>query len=230
MNDTGRQAEALGRLLGAFPGIGGAHVNLIPLNPTDGFDGGASHPPRLRELRRTAPGPRRHRDDSPQSGHRDRRRLRSAAIAGVDASRPVEIGHNGFVNQWKWVNQFQPQTLYMATILCYVDAVFGLLFGFVATSILAGLLTIIALGAGGFGIANEKKWGYAVAVGGAVLQVVMLFAVFGSSVLHVDRDHQPPVRRRARGPPAAPHEPRVPAHLVQVGTWSARRGARSRPG
>ncbi len=25
-----------------------------------------------------------------------------------------------------------------------------------------------------FGIANEKKWGYAVAVGGAVLQVVML--------------------------------------------------------
>jgi hypothetical protein len=86
------------------------------------------------------------------------------------------------VNQWKWVNQFQPQTLYMATILCYVDAVFGLLFGFVATSILAGLLTIIALGVGGFGIANEKKWGYAVAVGGAVLQVVMLFAVFGSSV------------------------------------------------
>jgi hypothetical protein len=86
------------------------------------------------------------------------------------------------VNQWKWVNQFQPQTLYMATILCYVDAVFGLLFGFVATSIFAGLLTIIALAAGGFGIANEKKWGYAVAVGGAVLQVVMLFAVFGTDV------------------------------------------------
>ena len=33
------------------------------------------------------------------------------------------------MNQWKWVNQFQPQTLYIATILCYVDAVFGLLFG-----------------------------------------------------------------------------------------------------
>jgi hypothetical protein len=71
----------------------------------------------------------------------------------------------------------------MATILCYVDAVFGLLFGFVATSVLAGLLTIIALGAGGFGIANEKKWGYAVAVGGAILQVVMLFAVFGIAAL-----------------------------------------------
>ena len=87
------------------------------------------------------------------------------------------------MNQWKWVNQFQPQTLYLATILCYVDAVFGLLFGFVATSVLLGLLTIIALAAGGFGIANEKKWGYAVAVIGAILQLVMLFAVFGLSVL-----------------------------------------------
>ena len=89
----------------------------------------------------------------------------------------------GSVNQWKWVNQFQPQTLYMATILCYVDAVSSLIFGFVATSVLAGLITICALAAGGFGIANEKKWGYAVAVGGAVLQLVMLFAVFGLAVL-----------------------------------------------
>ena len=120
------------------------------------------------------------------------------------------------MNQWKWVNQFQPQTLYMATILCYVDAVFGLLFGFVATSVLAGLITIAALAAGGFGIANEKKWGYAVAVGGAILQVVMLFAVFGTEVLTSLGHHQPPVRRRARRPAPPPDEPRVPAHLVQV--------------
>ena len=38
--------------------------------------------------------------------------------------------------QWKWVNQFQPQTLYLATILCYLDAVFGLLFGTVAHDLL----------------------------------------------------------------------------------------------
>lgn len=86
------------------------------------------------------------------------------------------------VNQWKWVNQFQPQTLYMATILCYIDAVSGLLFGVVATSLLAALIVIAALAAGGFGIANEKKWGYAVALGGAVLQLVMLFAIFGFDV------------------------------------------------
>jgi hypothetical protein len=89
------------------------------------------------------------------------------------------VGHNGDVNQWKWVNQFQPQTLYMATILCYVDAVFGLLFGGVA---LLNVLIVGCLAAGAFGIANEKKWGYAVAVGGAVLQVVLLLAVFGLDV------------------------------------------------
>jgi len=48
VNDSPAQAEMLGRLLGAFPGVGGAHVNLIPLNPTDGFPGHASIPPRLR--------------------------------------------------------------------------------------------------------------------------------------------------------------------------------------
>ena len=85
--------------------------------------------------------------------------------------------------QWKWVNQFQPQTLYMATILCYIDAVFGLLFGLPTTSLLLGFITVFCLGAGGFGIANEKKWGYAVAVAGAVLQVGMLLAVFGLGVL-----------------------------------------------
>jgi hypothetical protein len=90
------------------------------------------------------------------------------------------IGHNGLVNQqWKWVNQFQPQTLYMATILCYVDAVFGLIFGGL---FLLNVLIVGCLAAGAFGIANEKKWGYAVAVGGAVLQVVLLFAVFGTEV------------------------------------------------
>ena len=92
------------------------------------------------------------------------------------------VGNNGTVNQWKWVNQFQPQTLYMATILCYVDAVFGLIFPF-GTSLLAALVIVALLGFGGFGIANEKKWGYAVAVTGAVLQVVMLFAVLGTDVL-----------------------------------------------
>jgi 23S rRNA (adenine2503-C2)-methyltransferase len=48
VNDSPAQAEALGRVLGAFPGVGGAHVNLIPLNPTDGFGGHAPPGPSLR--------------------------------------------------------------------------------------------------------------------------------------------------------------------------------------
>ena len=83
------------------------------------------------------------------------------------------------MNQWKWVNQFQPQTLYMATILCYVDAVFGIFNGLTPLN----LAIVACLGAGGFGIANEKRWGYAVAVTGAVLQVAVLLAIFGIWVL-----------------------------------------------
>jgi 23S rRNA (adenine2503-C2)-methyltransferase len=48
VNDSPAQAEALGTLLGAFPGVGGAHVNLIPLNPTDGFGGHAPPAPSIR--------------------------------------------------------------------------------------------------------------------------------------------------------------------------------------
>jgi hypothetical protein len=83
------------------------------------------------------------------------------------------------VNDFRWVNQSQPQTLYGATILCYIDAVFGVIFGFT----LLTLIVALALGAGGFGIANEKKWGYAVAVGGAVVQLGLLLLVFGVGVL-----------------------------------------------
>jgi 23S rRNA (adenine2503-C2)-methyltransferase len=50
VNDTRPQAEALGRLLGAFPGAGGAHVNLIPLNPTGEFGGQAPAPLRLADF------------------------------------------------------------------------------------------------------------------------------------------------------------------------------------
>jgi 23S rRNA (adenine2503-C2)-methyltransferase len=43
VNDSPPQLEALGRLLGRWPGVGGAHVNLIPLNPTAGFEGRSPH-------------------------------------------------------------------------------------------------------------------------------------------------------------------------------------------
>lgn len=50
VNDARHQADALGRLLRAWPGVGGAHVNLIPLNPTAGFPGRATPRAHLREF------------------------------------------------------------------------------------------------------------------------------------------------------------------------------------
>jgi len=48
VNDFLDQAHALGRLLKSWPGYGGAHVNVIPLNPTTGFSGRAPDGQRVR--------------------------------------------------------------------------------------------------------------------------------------------------------------------------------------
>jgi 23S rRNA (adenine2503-C2)-methyltransferase len=50
INDSVDQAQALGRPLGSWPGVGGAHVNLIALNPTAGYGGHASARTRLRDF------------------------------------------------------------------------------------------------------------------------------------------------------------------------------------
>jgi 23S rRNA (adenine2503-C2)-methyltransferase len=53
VNDSTEVAEALARLLAGFPGAGGAHVNLIPLNDTAGYAGEASRAARLRAFAAT---------------------------------------------------------------------------------------------------------------------------------------------------------------------------------
>jgi hypothetical protein len=69
----------------------------------------------------------------------------------------------------RWINNGQPQTLQIAVFLLYINAFF--------LAVQSGLgsplvLLLVAGGAGaGFGIANEKKWGYA-------LGVVMAFLPF----------------------------------------------------
>ena len=57
VNDGLDHAEALGALLAAWPGVGGAHVNLIPLNPTTGFSGKAPTPARVRAFAERAARP-----------------------------------------------------------------------------------------------------------------------------------------------------------------------------
>ena len=82
--------------------------------------------------------------------------------------------------QLRFVNQFQPQTLVMATMLCYIQAVFGALFSLFSP---VALLLAVGLGAGGYGIANEKRWGYLVACGLAILQLAALILLAGTEVL-----------------------------------------------
>jgi hypothetical protein len=83
----------------------------------------------------------------------------------------------------QWLDRSQPQPLYMANMLLYVNAVFWLLALFEG----AGLFGILALGAifAGLGIANEKKAGYwgGVVVGGLnFLALVLILLVGGASV------------------------------------------------
>jgi hypothetical protein len=83
------------------------------------------------------------------------------------------------VNEHRFFNPHQPQTLQFGVILCYIDAVLGLL----SAQFLTGLLIAVGLAVGAFGIANEKKWGYALAVAAAVLQLLTLVVIFRFGVL-----------------------------------------------
>ncbi|QGG95518.1 hypothetical protein [Actinomarinicola tropica] len=73
----------------------------------------------------------------------------------------------------RWTNPHQPQTLQVAVILLYISAVFQLIFpswlyasfgARLGAAALVSLLAAAAMGAGAFGIANDRKWGYNLAV------------------------------------------------------------------
>ena len=80
----------------------------------------------------------------------------------------------------RWINQRHPQTLLFATYLLYFDAVFGVL-----NLVLGGGLNVIGLAlaggaaAAGYGIANDRNWGYWLGVGVSVIDLVFLVLVFG---------------------------------------------------
>lgn len=79
--------------------------------------------------------------------------------------------HNGSVAEpRRWLDPSQPQTLQGAVLLCYLTAAFGLL-----ALLLGQVIDVVPvlLGVGGFGVANEKRWGYVLAVVLAVLNVIV---------------------------------------------------------
>lgn len=86
----------------------------------------------------------------------------------------------------RWTNPHQPQTLQVAVFLLYASAVLEILFpgsiywsfgNRVGLGDLFTLLSIVGMAAGAYGIANERKWGYTLAVtvtGIGVLELVLL--------------------------------------------------------
>jgi hypothetical protein len=96
----------------------------------------------------------------------------------------------------KWLDRTQPQTLYIATMLMYFNAALSLLFVAEYTNVrLFGLrhglilleaFLIVGQVAGGLGIANEKKWGYLVAVVAAiVLLLSTLLSYTGGGLINL---------------------------------------------
>lgn len=93
----------------------------------------------------------------------------------------------------KWLDRSQPQTLYMATILMYFNAALSLvfmlsyigrtIFGVESAAIGLALLLIAGQVVGALGIANEKKWGYILAVVVACLLLAQTILAYGAGQL-----------------------------------------------
>jgi hypothetical protein len=83
----------------------------------------------------------------------------------------------GAVEDRKFVNQYQPQTLYIATVLLYINAVFDFLSFWPLLMVAA-----VIMAAAGYGIANELRWGYALGMTIAILRVTLLLVFAGSEV------------------------------------------------
>lgn len=80
----------------------------------------------------------------------------------------------------RWTNPSQPQTLQIAVILLYLDAVFGIIYGAAFNAI--GLVFVLGAAAAGFGIANERRWGYLLGVGISLLPFVLRL-VLGAGIV-----------------------------------------------
>jgi hypothetical protein len=84
------------------------------------------------------------------------------------------------VSQYQWLNRGHPQTLQTATILLYFEGVFTLLG---LGGVYGGLPVCVGMIVGGFGIANDKKWGYGIAIVSAILNVALILLIWDVSAL-----------------------------------------------
>jgi hypothetical protein len=90
------------------------------------------------------------------------------------------------VNNKVWINNRQPQTLYIAQIMLYFSAVSALLFGSrgvvifdsSAIRLILSLLLTLGAAAGAFGIANELKWGYRLGAAAAIAPFIIRIGIW----------------------------------------------------
>ena len=82
----------------------------------------------------------------------------------------------------RWLDRTQPQTLMMATILMYMNAVLGVIDGEVS-AVPVGTVLVAGQIASGWGIANEKKWGYWLGVALVAVQLVFIVLYFSFAAI-----------------------------------------------
>src|SRR3954453_4533913 len=107
------------------------------------------------------------------------RRRGPAPDARTTSAKSPTCGTLGAMEQRRWVNQTQPQTLQIAVLLLYFNGIINLIFGGLSIPIW-GPVIIIGSVAAGYGIANERKWGYILGVAMAFLPFVLTIAYRGS--------------------------------------------------
>ena len=85
----------------------------------------------------------------------------------------------------RWVDPSQPQTLQFACWLLYANAVVGFLLAssiFLIGGPLFGLLGLAGCVLAGYGIANEHRWGYVLAVILAGMEVLLYVVAAGGII------------------------------------------------
>ena len=108
------------------------------------------------------------------------------------------------MQQRRWLNPAQPQTLQIAVFLFYANSFFILL-----ALLLNADLPLLYIGifvgqvAAGWGIANEMKWAYYLGLAMAVLPFGIRFYYYNNPFVGTGL-HQPHVRDRPDRPPVHP--------------------------
>jgi hypothetical protein len=78
----------------------------------------------------------------------------------------------------RWTNPTHPQTLQIAVFLLYINAVFEVL-AFLRSTWAFYLAAALGGVAAGYGIANERKWGYGLGLAVALLPFILRVYLFG---------------------------------------------------